>query len=134
MGLYIISTDSTTEKPKRSYSGLRDWIVSNCRLKKDLNPDPKRFKIIRQEHFYPYTLLWVNYPNCTNFEGNKILVFRGDPSYITDVVFLDPHFAEGKRLIARFVPTDEGWDMARKFCTSFGVQGKLNELVSNLRG
>lgn len=132
MGIGIISTDSTPVKPQKSYSSLREWIISNCRFKKDLNPNPVKFKIVRNEYLSPFTLLWVNYPNCVNYEGNKILVFRGDPDFIVNVSFLDPHFAEGKRLIARFVPTEDGWDMARRFCISFGVQGKLNELVSGL--
>ena len=78
MGIGIISTDSTPVKPQKSYSGLREWIKANFSLKKDINPNPKNFKIIRQEYLSPFTLLWVNYPNCVNYEGNKILVFRGD--------------------------------------------------------
>jgi hypothetical protein len=54
----------------------------------------------------------VKYDDCTNFEGVKIMVFKGQ---YKNRIWLDPHFAENEKApIARFKPTSEGWDMAIK--------------------
>jgi hypothetical protein len=54
-----------------------------------------------------YTVLKVSYPNCTNYEGKKILVFVGDVTVkIMNSTTLDPHFETGSDLVARFVPTE----------------------------
>jgi hypothetical protein len=61
----------------------------------------------------------MQYPDCTNYEGNKILVFRGVT--LIDLVNqrqIDPHFfkdAKVKSPIARFEPTPQGWTMAQVF-------------------
>lgn len=86
------------------------------------NPNPKNFNIIESKKINNYTVLRVHYPGCTNYEGSKILVFRDtkDHDFLLE---LDPHFFRHSKLIARFVPTAEGWDMAIKFITS------LNESI-----
>lgn len=62
----------------------------------------------------------VEYPDCTNFEGRKILVFQDvSISMLLDQGAIDPHFSEANNFhhpIARFIPTPEGWEMAKKFC------------------
>jgi len=61
----------------------------------------------------------VQYPNCTNFEGKKILVFKGMTiRELATLDELDPHFYEDSKLIARFVPTCEGMSMARSLAYS----------------
>lgn len=79
-----------------------------------VNPDPKNFKVLRLEQVGKCLVVLVNYPNSTNFEGNKILLFRD--FNIVDFVntkILDPHFSKDKNSpFARFVPTDDGWDIA----------------------
>lgn len=79
------------------------------------NPDPKDFKIKRIVSAGKYSALEVNYPNCTNYEGNKILVVYGTEDLMRRLNKLDPHFSEADRmwqLIARFQPTEKGWMMA----------------------
>lgn len=80
----------------------------------DRNPDPSKYTIINNYTYNQYTILRVQYTGCTNFEGMKILVFEGPATIIGRG--LDPHFFESSNLIARFLPTNEGMEMAFKFC------------------
>ena len=60
-----------------------------------------------------YPILWVRYPDVTNYEGHKILMYDKffDLELIQDRI--DPHFfTEGDSPIARFVPTGAGLAMA----------------------
>lgn len=87
------------------------------------NPDPANWKIIEAKEHGKYLVLKIKYPDCTNYEGNKILVFEG--ARLIDVVNqkkIDPHFfptnSQFKSPIARFEPTDRGWKMAENFVKS----------------
>lgn len=76
------------------------------------NPDPSKFKIINEEYHNGYLVLMVDYPDCTNFEGRKLLVYEGFENSQQLIKFnlfkLDPHFADRRGSpIARFKPTDE---------------------------
>lgn len=103
-------------KPLSKYSG-------NCENKviyrNNINPDPSKFKISKVKEKNGHIAVFVNYPNCNNFEGNKILVF--DNTSIDEIMsknYLDPHFAcedINNRLVARFVPTNFGWKKAIEF-------------------
>lgn len=85
------------------------------------NPDPTNYKVKRYLEVGGNLVIEINYPDCTNFEGNKILVYR-DCTYAELLVWnkkgIDPHFhdaASGKLAkspFARFVPTSEGWKAA----------------------
>lgn len=81
------------------------------------NPDPKNFRIRRIETFTNAVVLLVQYPDCTNFEGKKVMVYRG--TTVNDILStdeLDPHFTESTLApVARFEPTDEGWRFACQF-------------------
>lgn len=63
-----------------------------------------------------YNILAVQYPGCTNYEGKKVLVFEGDMVKflikLAKLKCLDPHFCEENNLIARFVPTIKGIELA----------------------
>ena len=80
------------------------------------NPDPGRFAILSVWDVGNYYVSTVNYPDCANYEGRKVLVTRRDPSLFTR---LDPHFTDqydlNAGLIARFEPTTEGEQLALKF-------------------
>ncbi len=82
------------------------------------NPDPKNFEIVRSERHGSFLLVEVIYPDCTNYEGRKILLYEGVTlERLMDQGSIDPHFSENPNFaspIARFVPTEEGWDMARQ--------------------
>ena len=87
------------------------------------NPNPKNFKILRSESVGVFTILLLEYPDCSNFEGKKICVYRyTKPEVFKNLKYLDPHFCDsGEHIspIARFVPTKTGWNAAISFCTFF---------------
>ena len=88
---------------------------------RDSNPDPKVFKIKECRIIGKCMVLLVKYPNCQNFEGDKILVYHGVSSVAQLLAFtdgkLDPHFMKDCRSpIARFKPTTDGMAMAIDFC------------------
>jgi len=80
------------------------------------NPDPTNFVIGKALTVGNYLLLEVEYPDCTNYEGRKILLYHNVTlQELKKQGHLDPHFAENKRFhspVARFEPTERGWDMA----------------------
>ena len=84
------------------------------------NPDPNKFFILREKAIKNFLILEVHYPNCTNFEGRKIMVFLGFKNS-TDLLKaknskLDPHFSEDLfSPVARFMPTELGWKSAQSF-------------------
>ena len=86
------------------------------KVEKSTNPDPNNYIVEEAVQVQKWLVVRLHYPDCTNYEGRKILVFK-DLSAI-DLLkqkFIDPHFYESDKLaspIARFVPTDEGWTMA----------------------
>lgn len=73
------------------------------------NPDPNKFKVIREAKVNNFFISEVYYPNCTNYEGRKILVTKKS---VIDKKYLDPHFTKDSDLIARFVPDEYGWKYA----------------------
>jgi len=88
------------------------------------NPDPQNFRIGRSLDMDPWFIFEVTYPDCTNYEGKKILVYKN--TNIIDIIrqkSMDPHFSDNKKFrspFARFVPTNEGWEAAIKFCEAMG--------------
>jgi hypothetical protein len=61
-------------------------------------PDPDNFKIIEEYTIGDYLVLHVNYPNCTNYEGNKWMVYRTNGRSSQTILKvnqgkLDPHFS-----------------------------------------
>jgi hypothetical protein len=88
---------------------------------KNINLDSSNYRIIKSKKIDNFLILFINYPNCTNFEGNKILVYINctiDNLYAQRSI--DPHFSDNKNYIspiARFIPTDIGWKMAEFFCS-----------------
>ena len=79
------------------------------------NPNPQNFVVQAFARVGDkYSVLEVQYPNCTNYEGRKILVTNLTSIY--GLYELDPHFCEhNDTVIARFRPTTEGWMQALAF-------------------
>ena len=106
----------------------RKWNETSCykthcdgSCREVRNPDPKRFTIKNVMYFErrDVTLIEVKYEGVTHFEGNKILVMKGDlriPLYSMEE--LDPHFNNDGKLVARFPCTPDGKINACKFCNS----------------
>lgn len=100
---------------------------STClnRIKEDAkNPNPNNFKILDYFIDKEFLLVKINYPNATNFEGNKIMLYKG--LNFLDLVnskSIDPHFYEDKfSPIARFVPTDQGWKMGLELIKQLNME------------
>ena len=92
-----------------------DTYGSSNRVKGD--PDPTRFMVVlhKSKEIGDYILLWVNYPDCTNYEGNKILILKLRDYMQMESGFLDPHFLEDSfSPLARFKPNEEGYKMAEE--------------------
>lgn len=88
----------------------------------DKDPNPSNFKILTSVQMGQNSAIRINYPNCTNYEGNKIIVYK--KTSVKDLRFaseIDPHFIEcGKfKPFARFEPTRDGWDEAMKLLLSW---------------
>lgn len=82
------------------------------------NPNPSRYTIIMHVQTEGYLLVLINYPDCTNYEGNKVLLYRGVTySQLSKQKMIDPHFSENLKYaspLARFAPTSDGWGAALK--------------------
>ena len=80
------------------------------------NPNPKKFEIVSEESSGDWLVLMVKYPNCTNFEGMKIMLFKGYKSSKELLKEtggeLDPHFSKAKTSpIVRLRPSLEAWNI-----------------------
>lgn len=79
------------------------------------NPNPRNFELVRVRQVKCHLVAQIRYPDCTNYEGMKIMVFKDlTEARLLGVRFLDPHFTDQDTLkpFARFEPTDEGWRLA----------------------
>ena len=96
-----------------------DKMGCDCETKKFPNPDPNNFRIEVIRPCGEFVALCVVYPDCTNYEGRKILVFKDshEKFHGVHVGTLDPHFCDQGHSspVARFEPTDRGWQMAIRF-------------------
>ena len=82
-------------------------------------PNPSRFSIIDAIQYPCAYVLKVRYPDATNFEGIKVMVFLGKcPKRIEN---LDPHFYPGNDSpVARFKPDADGEAMAHALAARIG--------------
>lgn len=72
------------------------------------NPDPSNWTLVDKKIFSNGYVLKVRYNGCTNYEGIKVMVYRG--KYKRPTGFLDPHFSgDSDSPVARFQPTAQGW-------------------------
>ena len=88
------------------------------------SPDPRNFRIDQISEINGFKLVVVNYPDCKNYEGDKILVYDKivTVEQIKNSKFLDPHFCNTKEHIspiARFKPDKNGMLYAIVFCENF---------------
>lgn len=83
------------------------------------NPNPSNWKLLDSVKIGKALIVKIQYPDATNYEGIKILVFYDVRiETLLNQKQIDPHFSESpvwKSPIARFVPTPTGWKMARLF-------------------
>lgn len=109
MGLHLFGSSSSYDSTP----------TCNCTCKstpKLPNPDPRNYKVKKSLKVGKFLVVMVHYPDCTNYEGLKIMLYKDvSVEELIDQKTLDHHFAENKKFhspIARFEPTREGWLMA----------------------
>ena len=107
------SSDSNSTPQTASSSTINNFL--NIKKEKIYapNPNPFKFKVLKEEKLERGMILLVNYDGCTTFKGDKLLLLRChiDLKYFGK---LDPHIlGDGHIVCARFEPTPEGWSMAR---------------------
>lgn len=84
-------------------------------------PRADNYNIINSIQVGPHLVLEIHYPNCQNYEGKKILVFKNvelDTLLLRNNNLIDPHFSDNPNFqspIARFQPTQEGLEIAIQF-------------------
>ena len=81
------------------------------------NPDPSRYTIIRNAVVNRHRIVEVQYLDCTNYDGRKIMLYETAEMLRGKI---DPHFNETQRSpIARFEPTERGWELACELAARF---------------
>lgn len=79
------------------------------------NPSPDRWELLEKCECSNAYALRVRYLDCTNFEGVKVMVYRGKYAPRRS---LDPHFYDSPDApIARFRPDAAGWATACVFAS-----------------
>ncbi len=90
------------------------------------NPSPSNYKILETLTFGNMLIVEIQYPDCNNYEGKKILVYEGITiSQLKKQKLIDPHFSENKNFyspVARFEPTQKGWKMAESFAKMWSMK------------
>lgn len=119
MGICTFGSRSSYDSPKTIEV---EKIVE--RIVKMPNPDPRKWEVnnFLEDSRGDYLLVDITYPDCTNYEGRKIMLYEGvTMKQLRAQKLIDPHFSENKKYhspIARFEPTEEGWKMGRALIDS----------------
>lgn len=123
MGISLFSSSKYESRPGLSHSSYESIAKKN---NLQGNPDPKNYSVVKWVEYRVSNkvvlVLLVNYPDCKNYEGNKILVYHGVCyEALLKQGTIDPHFCDNSQFhspIARFEPTKRGWDNANRFADS----------------
>jgi len=89
------------------------------------NPDPNRYEIVRFLERGSLLIIEIRYLDCTNYEGRKILLYECSLVDLVNQKQIDPHFCEDSKWIspiARFEPTDRGWNLAYKLAYEIAAE------------
>ena len=102
---------------KNKYKGCSTFVGTNI---VEVNPDPSKFKILDFEQIGSCLVLKVLYDSIPKdrFERIKIIVMKSTIKDLLNKMFLDPHFSEDGTIVARFTPTDSGWEDALTYARS----------------
>jgi len=86
------------------------------------DPIPDNFTIVKMDTAHGHTLVHVQYPNCTNYEGNKFILFKDTtPKEVYAMSEIDPHFRKSSNIIARLEPTATGWGLGFTMMHNMGT-------------
>jgi hypothetical protein len=119
MGLSPFSKSSADESVSIFSHWKDESDIKTVVIEKSLpNPKPDNYKILRRKTIGEYLMVEIQYLDCTNYEGRKILVFKCKLQDLLKQKLIDPHFSENKNFIspiARFEPTEQGGAFALFF-------------------
>lgn len=112
MGLNFFGSRSSSnfDRDSSDYNKPVTTVIPNP------NPDPNNYDIINHLESNGWLLIKIKYPDCTNYEGMKILLFKDVT--VMDLLkqrLIDPHFSKNEKYkspFARFEPTEKGWEAA----------------------
>lgn len=100
------------------------------------NPNPKNFEIIQS--YAPGNdscALKIKYPDSTNYEGIKILVYEYPIHEVLAQPSLDPHFCDHEDCIspfARYEPSELGWALAKELADKLsGIKNRWDKNRNN---
>lgn len=96
---------------------LEDIDRYNERDKCVVVPNPKIFQIVELKEFGCFVIGKIKYPDCLNFEGTKILIWKDtNIESIRNLDVIDPHFSNSVLSpFVRFKPTQGGYNAAMEF-------------------
>ncbi len=118
---YRHSYYDTGDDVRKEMQGRLDAAKAEIAAMRRVNPDPSRWELIDDVSIGEYIVMRVKYPNCTNREGVKVMVYKATLSQLVRQKSLDPHFGESKDgyiyPIARFEPTEAGYADALEFAS-----------------
>lgn len=128
MGIYApFSCDRTS----KTNTILNPSVSVNVNIAHPNDPNPRNYEIKKVYYYKDYVIAKIHYLNCINFEGVKILVFKGVTEFnrINDEKNIDPHFLESNNVIARFRPGPDSFQIAINFVKSLynSTNNKNNE-------
>jgi len=107
--------DSVTNRPEKP---IRETIIIDNTEpnRQPAAPDPINFTLLSVYQVGKNLVVKINYPDCTNYEGNKICVYiNTKKKEFISRTNIDPHFSKTlDSPFARFQPTDDGWKAAVK--------------------
>lgn len=92
--------------------------------KRKPNPNPHNFEIICIDEVCGHSLVLLFYPDCTNYDGRKILFFRNiGNDIIKSMKSINPHFLKERGIypFARFEPTEAGARAAEKLAMVLSI-------------
>ncbi len=88
------------------------------------SPTPDNYTILKDINLNNNLVVLMQYNDVNNYEGKKILVYENmNISELKSQKLIDPHFSESSKYIspiARFEPTEQGWNWACKFIMEIG--------------
>jgi hypothetical protein len=113
MGINIMGSSASYDKKPASYPNTSTPLP---------NPNPDNYEVLKTFQMGTYLIVELRYPDCTNYEGKKIMVYEKTTiKQLLDQGKIDPHFSNHpyfRSPVARFEPSMKGWDMAKVFCAA----------------
>jgi hypothetical protein len=100
---------------KSSAGRSNSYAAGNYEALAPTDPNPSKFKILKVWYNAnkKRVLAKIKYPNCTNFEGIKLVLFKNmTPKKLRESKLIDPHFFANNNVIARFRPDKDGLTFA----------------------